>query len=78
MLNYVYMNKLEINFASDNYRFFRDKKDKTIMDHMQEPIIKFFKIIIFSADVSYFTITLLKVYEQIKKNEEIKRYVMNE
>ena len=36
------------------------------------------KLSFFSADVSYFTITLLKVYEQIKKNEEIKRYVMNE
>lgn len=36
------------------------------------------KLSFFSADVSYLTITLLKVYEQIKKNEEIAEFVLNE
>ena len=36
------------------------------------------KLSFFSADVSYFTITLLKVYEEIKKYEEIVRYVIKE
>ena len=36
------------------------------------------KLSFFSADVSYFIVTLLKVYEHIKKNEEIANYVLNE
>ena len=36
------------------------------------------KLSFFSADVSYFTITLLKAYEEIKNYEEIIKYVVNE
>ena len=36
------------------------------------------KMSFFSADVSYFTITLLKVYEEIKNYKEIIQYVINQ
>ena len=35
------------------------------------------KLSFFSSDVSYLSITLLKVYEQIKTNEDIAQYVIN-
>ena len=36
------------------------------------------KLSFFSSDVSYFIITLLKVYEEIKSNEQISQYVINQ
>ena len=36
------------------------------------------KLSFFSADISYFTITLLKAYEEIKQYKEIIQYVVNE
>ena len=40
--------------------------------------LKSLKLSFFSADVSYFIMTLLKAYEEIKKNEEIAEYVIKE
>ena len=40
--------------------------------------LKSLKLSFFSADVSYFIMTLLKAYEEIKKNEEIAGYVISE
>ena len=36
------------------------------------------KLSFFSSDVSYFIITLFKAYEEIRTNDEIKEYVVNE
>ena len=52
--------------------------DKIIGIIYKNEYLKSLKFSFFSSDVSYFIITIFKVYEQIKKNEDIIEYVINE
>ena len=52
--------------------------DKIIGIIYKNKSLKSLKISFFSSDVSYFIITIFKVYEQIKTNDDIINYVLNE
>ena len=52
--------------------------DKIIGIIYKNESLKSLKISFFSSDISYFIITIFKVYEQIKKNEDIKKYALEE
>ena len=52
--------------------------DKIICIIYKNEFLKSLKISFFSSDVSYFIITIFKVYEQIKENEDIIKDVLKE
>ena len=52
--------------------------DKIIGIICKNQFLNSLKVSFFSSDISYLTITLFKEYEQIKTNEEIGEYILNE
>ena len=52
--------------------------DKIICIIYKNEFLKSLKISFFSSDVSYFIITIFKVYEEIKKSEDIIKYALKE